>query len=444
MAGSASISGLASGLDTAGIISQLMQLEAVPQSRLKTQVSTQESQVKSLQELNTKVAALTKKAQELAKATGWSPVTATSSYDKVTVSTGAGAMATSFSFTVGQRAAAHSLTFTDSAALNAVVVSGGTSIRIDKLDGTTVDVDTGDGTLGGLVAAINASGEGLRATTIKLDDGTYRLKVESATTGAASDFTLTNLDGSDLLSGSSVVTGQDAAITVGADTIHSASNTFADLLPGVSITLGYGAAAGTAVDIDLATDAGTMSTTVKGLVDQLNEVLTQIDTLTKAGSKGVKAGPLAGDSTLRQLRDNLLGSIYSTAGGSLADLGLQTDRYGAVTFDETTFKAAYEADPVATAARFTKATTDTGFADRLAVVADQASAAYTGSLSTSITSRKTNIDRLNDSIDQWDRRLELRRSTLTRQFTALETALSSMQSQSNWLAGQIASLPSSY
>ena len=31
-----SISGLASGLDTASIIAQLMQLEAIPQTRLKT------------------------------------------------------------------------------------------------------------------------------------------------------------------------------------------------------------------------------------------------------------------------------------------------------------------------------------------------------------------------------------------------------------------------
>ena len=37
---------------------------------------------------------------------------------------------------------------------------------------------------------------------------------------------------------------------------------------------------------------------------------------------------------------------------------------------------------------------------------------------------------------------ELRRTTLERQYTALETALSSMQSQSSWLSSQISSLPS--
>ena len=36
---------------------------------------------------------------------------------------------------------------------------------------------------------------------------------------------------------------------------------------------------------------------------------------------------------------------------------------------------------------------------------------------------------------------EIRQAMLTRQFTALETALSQMNSQSSWLASQIASLP---
>ena len=39
----ASVSGLASGLDTATIIDQLMQLEAAPQTRLKSRVTTEKS-----------------------------------------------------------------------------------------------------------------------------------------------------------------------------------------------------------------------------------------------------------------------------------------------------------------------------------------------------------------------------------------------------------------
>ena len=44
------------------------------------------------------------------------------------------------------------------------------------------------------------------------------------------------------------------------------------------------------------------------------------------------------------------------------------------------------------------------------------------------------------SVADWDLRLELRQKTLTRQFTAMETALSSLSSQSSWLGSQLASL----
>jgi flagellar hook-associated protein 2 len=66
-----SISGLASGLDTATIITQLMQLEAIPQSRLKTQQSTQKTALTALQSLNTDLVSLASKAEALAKPATW-------------------------------------------------------------------------------------------------------------------------------------------------------------------------------------------------------------------------------------------------------------------------------------------------------------------------------------------------------------------------------------
>ena len=48
-----SISGLASGLDTAGIIGQLMQLEALPQTKLKTRVTAEQGVVSALHHVPT-------------------------------------------------------------------------------------------------------------------------------------------------------------------------------------------------------------------------------------------------------------------------------------------------------------------------------------------------------------------------------------------------------
>jgi flagellar hook-associated protein 2 len=144
---------------------------------------------------------------------------------------------------------------------------------------------------------------------------------------------------------------------------------------------------------------------------------------------------------VREVRDRLLSSVFPGDGTSLADLGIQTDRTGRLVLDEAAFKKAYDADPTAVQTRMTA--DGTGFVARVAEAAKAASDRVDGTLTTSITGRNTSIERLNDGIEAWDMRLELRRTTLTRQFTALETALSRMNSQSSWLAGQISSLTTS-
>src|SRR4051795_8255856 len=96
-----SIGGLVSGLDTATIISQLMQVEAQTQTNLKNRVTTEQSTVKSLQDLNAKLAALTTSAATLAKPAGWNPLTVTSSSANVSVTAGTTAQPGSFSFKVG-------------------------------------------------------------------------------------------------------------------------------------------------------------------------------------------------------------------------------------------------------------------------------------------------------------------------------------------------------
>jgi len=442
VASSASISGLASGLDTATIIDQLMQLEAAPQTRLKQRVQTEQSLVTTLQTLNTRSALLGSKAAELAKASTWSAVTATSSNSAVAVSATSGAGTTRLTATVTSVARSHQLGFADAAALTDVVTGASTKVRLDRFDGTPVEIETGDGTLKGLAAAINdpANQTGLRATTIKTSDG-YRLLVESAQTGATQDFDLTAADGSPLLGGATVRPGTDAALDLGSGiTVSSTSNTFADLVTGVTLTLSPDTAVGTVATIDVKRDATKLSAAVSDLVASMNALLGEIDTQTTYDSSTKTGGPLMGDAGVRNLRSAVLGTVFSSSTTSMASVGIQTDRNGKVTFDANAFATAYAADPEGTAAKFTSTTE--GFAARLDKVADAASDPTEGSITAAITGRRSGIERLQNSIDDWDLRLEMRRETLNRQFTALETAMNQMSSQSSWLASQLSSLPS--
>ena len=62
---------------------------------------------------------------------------------------------------------------------------------------------------------------------------------------------------------------------------------------------------------------------------------------------------------------------------------------------------------------------------------------------TSLTqNHNTMLHSLNDQIDDWDVRLATRQQSLQRQYSNLEVVLGKLKDQSNWLASQIAGLPS--
>ncbi|MBZ5736150.1 flagellar filament capping protein FliD [Nocardioides sp. TRM66260-LWL] len=438
----ATISGLSSGLDTASIVNQLMQVEAQPQTQLKAKVTDQQRLLTALQGLNAKFASLTTAAEGLAKPGGLATLTATSSSTSITASATGSAAPTTLSVTVTSVARSHQLGFTEAHALTDRVTVPATQVTLDRFDGSPVVLETGDGTLQGLVNAINltANDTGLRATTIKVADGSYKLMVTSVATGAASDFALTQTDGSPLLGGASVVAGSDAKIDLGSGIVAtSSSNTFTDLLPGVAVTLKPDAAVGTTATISVARDADAVAKSVKSMVDSVNDILKTIDSGSAYNASTKTAGVLMGESTVRDLRDRLLDAVYPAGGAaSLASVGIQVSRDGTLSFDATAFSQAYAADPAKVATAIDS--TGGGFAERVRAMAKSASNTTDGVLTQAISGQNSELKRLNDSIADWDDRLALRRTSLERQFTALETALNQMQSQSNWLSGQLSKL----
>jgi len=434
----ASISGLSSGLDTAGIIDALMQLEAVPQQRLKSRVTDERAVITRLQGINTRASVVASRAETLGRAATWTGITATSTSKDVSVSAGATAGPGRLRVTVTSTAATHQLGFAETHALTDTVVPTGSVVRVVRPGADPLEVDTGDGTLAGLVAAINdpANETGLRATAVRVGTDQYRLLVESAETGAAQTFDLTDTVGQPLLGGATVRAGSDATIDLGAGiVVGSATNTFTDLLPGVTLTLAAGTAPGTVADVTLARDPSSISSSVKSLVDAVNDLLGEVKAQTAFNASTKSSGPLSGEAAVRELASSFLTAVYPTDGTSLADVGIQLDRNGQLTFDAERFAAAYAEDPDRVASRFLGAD---GFAARMEKVAKAASDPIDGSITRAIAGRTTGIERLEEGIESWDRRLELRRTSLERQYAALEVALSQLNSQSSWLTSQLA------
>lgn len=435
-----SISGLASGLDTASIINQLMQLEAIPQGRLRDQQTAENNVIKALRSLNTDTALLASSAAKLAKADTWQTLKATSSSSAVTATATSSASASSFTVVVGRLATAGQTSYGADLALNANVLTVATDpVVLTAADGQTYTINTGTGTLADLAAGINAAKAGVTATTVKTGTSTYRLLLTADTTGAGTAIGLTNVS----LGAATTDVGLDAQLTIGGIPATSKTNTFADIVPGVTVTLASTAKNGDTSTVSVAQDSSGVKNSVSALVDQVNALLTSIDTQTAGKTSTSAAGVLAGDSTARSLRSAVLDTVFGDGTTSLAQYGIQTDRTGKLVFDADKFATAYAADPAGVAAKFTSGATSAtdGWAARVATVTKAATDTYTGTITSAITGHTTTVDRLAKSISDWDDRLEMRRSTLERQYTALETALSNLQGQSSWLAGQINSLP---
>jgi flagellar hook-associated protein 2 len=131
-----SVSGLASGLDTSSLITQLMQLESQGQTRLKNQKSSEQSAVSTYQALNSKIAAVGSAADALTRATGWSAMKATSSdTDLVAVSAGSSALAGSLEFKVDRLATAAAIRSTGTVSSTTSPVFSGQNILVSAAGG---------------------------------------------------------------------------------------------------------------------------------------------------------------------------------------------------------------------------------------------------------------------------------------------------------------------
>jgi flagellar hook-associated protein 2 len=428
----ASVDGLITGMDTTSIISQLMQLEAQPQTRLKVKVSEHQREQSAYQQLNARMLAIHTAAESLTKDNAWQVVKATSDNAAVTVSASTATATGSVTFDVDRLASAHVVT--SKVPASGSMITGSLSLTIG---GTTTPLTLTTDTAQGVADAVNKAKLGVQATVLNTTDGQV-LQFASTTTGAAQEFTVNGLTESTSVLSQAI----DAKITIGTVgaggySMTSKDNTFTGLLSGVTIKA---TAPATKVTVASAPDADAIANAVSSLVSSINATVGQINSLTAYDPRSKSAAVLNGNGIARDLRNQLQSGISNGVDGygSLSALGVKLDRGGNLSFDKAKFLAAYQADP----AKAQKAV-QTGFAETYRELGVDATDATKGRLTLAVQGQDTALRRLNSEIDDWDTRLAARRVAIQRQYTNLETTLGRLKDQSSWLAGQLASLPTS-
>jgi flagellar hook-associated protein 2 len=250
---------------------------------------------------------------------------------------------------------------TGSGTLN-LTLSGG--LRVGEA--TVAVVSTGDRSLGAVASAINAANVGVSAAAVKVSDGAWLLQVNSTRTGVANSV---SLDGSVFTGTGGVLqasAGQDAKITIGtgagAYSVRSSSNSYTDVLPGVTVNVSTQSAA--PVTVTVGRDSGATADAVGALVTAASSLLADIAAQVKYDPKTNKASPLSGDSTVRQMADQIRSAVTSMVGtGSMAlagNAGITIKQDGSLAFDRAKFITALESDPVGVERLFARGGTSVG------------------------------------------------------------------------------------
>src|SRR4051812_23968954 len=464
--------GLTSGIDYSTMITQLMQIEAQPQQLLQTKLANVQSQASALRQVNTAFATLGSAAQALTKAAAWNPAKAISSNSTVSASATAGALAGSLTFSVDKLASAHSVASSKTWTKTTDSFDLGSTLAFKDLTETTefghVDLTDSDAdgkvSLAEAVSQINKSNLGYTATAVNTGSG-YQLQVTSQATGEAKSFQIVSDTQAAGVYGV-VSAGADAQITIGdgASPIKakSATNTFTGVMDGTTFTVSQ---TGVSATINVGTDTGAITSAMQKLVDSANKAIQAVKDNTDS-SEGSTAA-LKGNFPLIQLADQIrtklsdaisvpVSADFPTGSASPAAIGIQLTKDGTITFDASKFTSMLSSNPalaqqlaggltgvgVDKTANTPDDTVDTdGLAARLSVLAEMASDSVSGSIVTMANGSDSTAKDIQKQIDAWTLRLQQRKDTMTAQFNALESALSSLQSQGTWLTSQINSLP---
>src|SRR5437870_13572803 len=441
MAGLITVGGLATGLDTNSIIDQLVALENRPVLLLGVEVQDVQATQTSINTLGSKLATLRSAAHALATTDGVLVRAATSSdTDVLAAAAGAGAQPGSVTLTATQlaRGSVAGATVGVASASSTVATGPGTfqfQVGSGTVQSVAVDATT---TLEGLASAINALDAGVTASAVNLGTASspdFRLEIASRATGATSTVTVTHDDTA--LAVQTAQAGQNAQFTVSgfSGTFERESNTFGDVLSGVTFTLRD---RGTAT-VTVADDADAITAKVKTLVAAFNDVVNFVTGQSQVSETQDKSqvtlGSLATDSTVKHLVARLHEVFSEAVGGTytnLSSLGLATQQDGTITFDESKFRAALGTDATAVAETFAGNGTAHGVARDFGALVDDMTAAG-GSLAIHSTALDAQIRALQDQIDAGQRVVGAVEVQLRGQFTATESLVSGLKSQGSFL-----------
>ncbi|MFA5700099.1 MAG: flagellar filament capping protein FliD [Desulfuromonas sp.] len=456
-------SGLATGMDTDSIVTQMMEIERRPIARLEKQKESEATRLKAFKQFDDRL-------NNLREAVGSMHITSEVRQSSIDISAAAPFTATS----TGAGSGSYDVAVVQLAQVQKSVGSGVAS-RTDAILGqgtfsigaTVINVDESNNSLLGLQESINAVADVTGVTASIINDGSGATPYRLVLTGK--DATTSFEAAADLSGGGigfeTMRPAQQAIVKIDGIEITSASNTLSGVLPGIDLHLNSvsdvispeGAAQPeyrTSL-MSVQPDTSALKEKVQDFVASYNAVMDWISAgydgfgasrptaaEIEEGQEDILSNLVRGDSGIngvkRQLQ-NLLSTQVNTSGGLsvLSQIGISTQRDGSLNLDEKMLNSALETSFDDVVSLLAGEGTEPGVMKHF----NSALVKITGVSSGLYADKKESYDSTLKSLDSQITRMEMlaekREETMRSQFNALELLVSQMNSQSNFLTQQM-------
>ncbi len=470
-----SVGGLISGLDTNGMIEQMLALQQRPIVRLQQREAAYQVELTAYGSLQGVLGSLKSAMEDLDSVSDLTSFSVSSGdTDLFAVSADENVTAGSYDVTVHQLAKAHKLTSDDfsggepvgEGTIHLKVGTGGTVGTVD------IAVSAAD-TIDDVAQSINDADAGVHAAVI-FDGTDYYLSLTAEETGVENVINLTVTDTGDgnntdtnglsrlvydvsdpveenhIINLSNTKTAADSIITVdGVSDIHRGTNVVDDVIEGVTITLKDVHPAldpGPGFESDTLTvrrNTSTVVSKINSFVNAYNNVLDLFESYQSYDSDTETAGVLLGDATTNSIRNRLDNMVKDMVPGvesfdRLNDLGITLNGEGELEVDSSTLNDALDDHFDDVLQFFTQSAEGSeGFAVRMVDILEAILDSTDGTLATRTDGIQTSIDGIEDQVERIEMR-NLAWETRTRaQFNALELLLAGYQNTGNYLSQQI-------
>jgi len=474
---SITFSGLATGMDTDKIVTQLMELERAPITRLETKKTEATSRIEAyaqfkttLDDLKTSVSAMTLTSQVKSNSVSLStsaPFTATS----------ANASSGSYNISVAKLAQVQKTIVGADAAnsglasqTDALLGTGTFTLTKDGVD-TIITVDSTNNSLLGLASAINeqSGATGVKASII--NDGTTASPYHLVLTGtdSSTEFTIDSAltNGVDPIAFGTAATQtlaqehQQAEAYIDGLKVVSNNNTITNAISGVTINLNAVSEADASKTPPYATslleikpDTGVLKEKLTSFVTNYNKVMEWIlsgyeefGTTTAATdedseTKELLGSVLRGDSTIQGVKrglQNVLSSVINTTGSLhvMSELGITTQLDGTLLQNNSTMDTALADNFDGVVSLLAGEGEENGIMKKFNYYMLNVTSGTTGMYALKKSNYDLNIKRLDTQISNMEPRMVAREATLRAQYSAMETLVSGLNSQGSFLTQQM-------